>query len=133
MLLAERGADVRLFEAGAQSFHLKAYICVQTRDGHEVWGAAFIGSSNISRTALTEGLEWNYQIEMSSSGTDLESIPCARDLGEIRSAFQTLLDNPQVRPLEHSWIDAYEARRKVQRLPIAPGSNEKEAPPPQPT
>ena len=56
LLPAERGADVRLFKANNESFHLKAYICVQTQDGQEVRGAAFDGSSNISRTALTEGL-----------------------------------------------------------------------------
>lgn len=55
MLLAERGADVRVFQSDdSQSFHLKTYICLQTREGHEIWGAAFVGSSNISRTTLTE-------------------------------------------------------------------------------
>ncbi len=107
---------------------LKAYICIQTRDGHEVWGAAFIGSSNISRTALTEGLEWNYQIEMLADGA-----LGTRDLDEIRVAFQSLFDDPRVRRLDHAWIDAYQQRRKVQRLPIAPGSDEPEEPPPQPT
>ncbi len=39
----------------------------------------------------------------------------------------------RVRRLDHAWIDAYQQRRKVQRLPIAPGSDEPEEPPPQPT
>lgn len=47
-------------EAGtfAGSFHPKAY-AFQHRDGT---GAAFVGSSNISETALTTGIEWNYRI-----------------------------------------------------------------------
>lgn len=63
MLLGERGADIRVFESGDQSFHLKAYIAIQTQAGREVWGCAFVGSSNISRTALTDGLEWNYRVD----------------------------------------------------------------------
>ena len=118
MLLAERGADVRLFEAGDQSFHLKTYICVQSQDGRETWGSAFVGSSNISRTALTNGLEWNFQVEKRS--TEADAVPCAHELREIRTAYQVLFDDSRARHLTHAWIDAYEARRKVQRLPIAP-------------
>ena len=129
MLLAERGADTRVFEAGDQSFHLKAYICVHGDGGREVWGAAFVGSSNISRTALTDGLEWNYRIDQASDPAD----PASSRFREIRDAFQFLFDHSSVRPLDHDWIEAYEQRRKVQRLPVAPGSDDAEEPAPWPT
>ncbi|EGV29634.1 type III restriction protein res subunit [Thiorhodococcus drewsii AZ1] len=130
LLLAERGADIRLFETDRQSFHLKAYICVRSQQSQTLWGAAFIGSSNISRTALTDGMEWNVRIDQVDEGMDL----AAGRFREIRAEYQTLIDHPAVRSLDHDWIDAYEQRRQLlQRLPIAPGSDEPEEPPPQPT
>lgn len=129
MLLAERGADIRLFESAGQSFHLKAYICVRGEAGETVWGSAFIGSSNISRTALTDGLEWNVRIDRPH---DLDDLAASR-FNEIRQEFQILLDHPSVHTLDHAWIDAYEQRRRiVQRIPIV-SVDEPEEPPPFPT
>jgi len=65
MLLAERGADIRVFQTEHQSFHLKAYICVRSESGETLWGTAFVGSSNLSRMALTDGLEWNLRVDRS--------------------------------------------------------------------
>ena len=64
MLLAERGADVRLFSTtGDPSFHIKSYIFLR-RDGDAISsGCAFVGSSNISNMALTRGLEWNLRVD----------------------------------------------------------------------
>ena len=107
LLLAERGAEVRLFEAGNHSFHLKAYICVRSHWGQTLWGAAFIGSSNISRTALTDGLEWNFRVDYPENLTD----PAASHFREIRDEFQILFDHSKAHTLDHAWIDAYEVRR----------------------
>jgi HKD family nuclease len=62
MLLQEQGADTRVFETGDASFHLKAYLFARSADGRVAEGTAFVGSSNISRQALTDGLEWNYRV-----------------------------------------------------------------------
>ena len=129
LLLAERGAEVRLFEAGDHSFHLKAYICVRSDRGQALWGSAFIGSSNISRTALTDGLEWNFRIDHPE---DLNH-PAASHFREIREEFQILFDHGNARALDHAWIDAYEARRRVQRLPLAHVWDEPEEPRPEPS
>jgi HKD family nuclease len=53
------GADLRAFETGSGSFHPKAWLfrAVDQR------GAAIVGSSNLSRTALTTGIEWNLHSE----------------------------------------------------------------------
>lgn len=99
-------AECRVFETEgstttavfAGSFHPKAYV-FQHRDGT---GAAFIGSSNLSGTALTTGIEWNYRV--------LES----RDRvgwGEIRVAFESLFTSPNTVPLTPEWIDRYRSRR----------------------
>jgi superfamily II DNA or RNA helicase len=129
MLLAERGADVRLFATtGNQSFHLKAYIFTSTGAGNTQSGSAFIGSSNISKPALTDGIEWNYLVPLSG---DSASEDQAR-FTEIRTEFRNLFDHSQVMALQHDWITSYEARRKTDRLPMAPGSNDPELPPPTP-
>lgn len=129
LLLGERGAEIRLFEALEQSFHLKAYVCVRTQDGSTVWGTAFVGSSNISRSALLGGLEWNLRVD---AADDLHA-PVAGRFQQIRDAYEALLAHPQVRPLDHTWIEAYEQRRQVlRRLPVLPVEDGPEDLPPQP-
>jgi superfamily II DNA or RNA helicase/HKD family nuclease len=130
MLLAERGADIRVFQTEKQSFHLKAYICMRSRRGETVWGAAFVGSSNLSRTALTDGLEWNLRVDQTDDVESTES----RRFREICEQYESLFRHSNVRILDHDWIEQYERRRQtVQRLPVEAGSDEPEEPPPQPT
>ncbi|MFB1490187.1 MULTISPECIES: DEAD/DEAH box helicase family protein [unclassified Thiocapsa] len=129
MLLGERGADIRVFESGDQSFHLKAYIAIQTQDGREVWGCAFVGSSNISRTALTDGLEWNYRVDRIADSESAGDGP----LHQICAEFESLIAHPRVRRLDDTWIDDYDERRSVLRhLPVFPDWDEPEAPRPTP-
>lgn len=119
MLLQQEGAQVRVYESAGSSFHMKAYLfAVQHSDG-QLSGHAFIGSSNISRQALREGLEWNYRIEY----------PADEGFLEARRRFDELFANPRCKLLSHEWIDRYEARRQPPPVAIAPGSMEKEAVP----
>jgi len=130
MLLAERGADVRVFEtAGQVSFHLKAYLFLRCSDGTPTGGTAFIGSSNISKIALTEGLEWNYRIEFSGDPAD----PVQEHFREIQDEYQALLNRPEVVALDHDWIANYERRRGAPDAVVAPGSNDPPLPEPQPS
>ena len=48
--------DLRFYNHKERSFHPKAYIF-----HYENWSEIYIGSSNISRSALTSGIEWNYR------------------------------------------------------------------------
>ena len=59
--LGER-ADLRFYSEKERSFHAKSYIF-----HYKEFSDIFIGSSNISRSALTSGIEWNYRF---SSKTD---------------------------------------------------------------
>ncbi len=124
MLLAERGADVRLFSSqGDPSFHIKSYIFLR-RDGEAISeGCAFVGSSNISNMALTRGLEWNLRVEyLADSAKFLE----------ILGKFATLFSDSRVFPLSHTWIDDYTVRRKIS-LRVVSGEPEEESLPAIPT
>ena len=50
--------DLRFYNDTKRSFHAKAYIFEKDNEGE-----IFIGSSNLSRSALTSGIEWNYRID----------------------------------------------------------------------
>lgn len=119
LLLQEQGAEVRVFATAGSSFHLKAYIFARLTDGELVEGTAFIGSSNISRQALQEGLEWNYRVVY----------PNDRGFLEARSRFEEIFLHPNTVALSDAWIEAYEKRRVPPPLAVAPGSHEQEDPP----
>lgn len=134
MLLKERGADIRVYESKqATSFHLKSYIFVRNDEQGMTSARAFVGSSNISKTALTDGIEWNYRIDYPNDN-DLESV--AR-IQEIRDQYNYLLTLPQVTSLTFDWIAKYEYRYQQARIvtPLhssasLPGEHEHEIPKP---
>lgn len=103
MLLQDQGAEVRVFEAGSQSFHMKAYIFAIESPEQNLSGQAFIGSSNISKQALRTGLEWNYRVEYPGDPGFLEA----------RLRFDELFGHPKTVPLTHKWIDKYAENREL--------------------
>ena len=119
LLLQERGAEVRVFTTQEGSFHLKAYIFARLDQQVLVAGTAFIGSSNISRQALQDGLEWNYRVVYPGDSGFLEA----------RQRFDELFGHRKTVPLSDAWIEAYEQRRLPPARSVAPGSHEQEAPP----
>jgi HKD family nuclease len=116
LLLQERGAEVRVYTG---SFHVKAYIFARLDQQVLLAGTAFIGSSNISRQALQDGLEWNYRVVYPGDSGFLEA----------RQRFEELFEHPKAVALSDAWIEAYEQRRLPPSRSIAPGSHEQEAPP----
>ncbi|MFN9503365.1 MAG: DUF3427 domain-containing protein [Rubrivivax sp.] len=119
LLLQEQGAEVRVYTTQDSSFHLKAYI-FSTMEGEQlVEGTAFIGSSNISRQALQDGLEWNYRVVYPGDSGFLEA----------RRRFDDLFAHRNTVPLTNAWIEAYEQRRLPPPRSMAPGSHEQETPP----
>lgn len=102
MLLKELGADIKVYASGGtNSFHMKAYIFLnQAKQGHES-GCAFVGSSNISKMALTEGLEWNLRVDSSENPSRFNG---------IKDKFDQLFGDQNVKELTHEWIDAYQIR-----------------------
>ena len=120
LLLREHGAEVKIFTtAEAGSFHLKAYIFARVNGDQVHSGTAFVGSSNITRQALNDGLEWNYRVVYPSDPGFLEA----------RQRFEELFGHERSLALTDAWIDSYERRRVQPVRPIAPGTTEVEAPP----
>ena len=57
--------DLRFYNEEKRSFHPKSYI-FHYKTGSEI----YIGSSNISKSALTSGIEWNYRLKSQSDEKD---------------------------------------------------------------
>jgi len=96
--------ELRVFEAGSGSFHPKAYIFGEgsARELDE-YGVAYIGSSNLSATALGQGVEWNYSLGVQRDRAGFD---------RVREAFDRLFGHAQSRPLTGEWIAEYMRRRK---------------------
>ncbi|MBC3898910.1 NgoFVII family restriction endonuclease [Acetobacterium malicum] len=84
--------DLRFYNVPNQSFHAKAYFFTYP-DGEEV----FVGSSNLSRSALTCGIEWNYRIDSRTHPGD-----CAF----FRQTFETLLNDHSI-PIDDRELKRY--------------------------
>jgi len=108
-LMEDLDHDRRLhvFQAARIPFHPKAWM-FSFADGA---GAMIVGSSNLSRSALTDGVEWNLRHFDRSDAAPLIA---------AREAFEDLLVRPEVTELSGEWIDSYEARR-ITPLPIHSG------------
>ena len=109
MLLKERGADIRIHRHdGSQSFHMKSYIFVRSQDDDLTEGCAFVGSSNISRAALTTGHEWNLCLACHGDSSD----PYVQQFAHIRRQFANIFHHDLSESLSHPWIDNYLTRYK---------------------
>jgi superfamily II DNA or RNA helicase/diadenosine tetraphosphate (Ap4A) HIT family hydrolase len=97
--------NLRVYMSGGQSFHPKAYIFHKRESGI----TAFVGSSNLSKSALTNGVEWNYRV-LSNDDTQTS---------ELVNSFQNLFDHSKTRNVTSDWIDEYQAKRGDQPL-LAP-------------
>ncbi|WP_170337756.1 DUF3427 domain-containing protein [Ruegeria arenilitoris] len=114
-LLDLDGADVFVFETQGLSFHPKAWL-FRASDAR---GAAIVGSSNLSKSALTDGVEWNLHSEEAADS--------------VAAAFEDLLARPEVKPLTAGWIDAYAKRRRARPMPeFTARVVAEEGPPPEP-
>lgn len=74
--------DLRFYNDTKRSFHPKAYIFENKEDGE-----IFIGSSNLSKSALTSGIEWNYKIDKKSQYDDFKY---------FKNMFEELFNNESI-------------------------------------
>jgi len=128
MPLLERGADIRIYQSdNKQAFHMKSYIFVKTfaeeKEGGKfselLDGCAFIGSNNISKSALTNAHEWCFRHDYLPPKTSRAAL----EFNYIRSAFDEIFAHPLVHKLDNGWISDYLRRRKkMQFVSVDPGS-----------
>ena len=100
MVLQEKGAQIKIFESGNTAFHMKSYIFIHREDRTAKDGLAYVGSSNISHSALRHGLEWNLRVTSTENQHSFQ---------EICSKFKDLYQDNRTVELNHDWIDAYRA------------------------
>ncbi|MFM7101839.1 MAG: DEAD/DEAH box helicase family protein, partial [Verrucomicrobiota bacterium] len=65
---------------------------------------AFIGSSNLSASALRSGIEWNWQVVSSRD---------QREVAGIRAAFDHWFGHPDTCAVTEAWLKEYRRRRPV--------------------
>ncbi len=121
--LFPEGFEARVVEterlpAAGRSFHPKSW-----RFEGPAFGTAFVGSSNLSLSALRTGVEWNLRVERS------QQPEAWRQLCEGFESWWT-----RARPLDSEWVAAYARRARHASRPLPKGELEAEplAPPPPP-
>ena len=86
--------EAKVFSAFPTSFHPKAYMFASAATGE---GVAFVGSSNLSRSGITSGVEWNIE---------------TRHLAGLHEEFDTLWSDSRSLALTAEWLAGYEEARK---------------------
>jgi superfamily II DNA or RNA helicase/predicted house-cleaning noncanonical NTP pyrophosphatase (MazG superfamily) len=92
--------EMKAYREPSRSYHPKAYIF----EHGQGLGMAFIGSSNLSASALQHGVEWNYQVQALDEGWPL---------AELLDKFEALYQAPHCAPIDAAFIADYRARRQV--------------------
>lgn len=88
--------DMRFYNEKERSFHPKSYIF-----HYERYSDIYIGSSNISRSALTSGIEWNYRFSSVSDPKNYEKFyQVFEDLFEHHSI---IIDDEELKRYSQNW------------------------------
>ena len=118
----EGDAHLKIFEANQVGFHPKSWVFhMEDRSG-----VAIVGSSNLSESALRTGVEWNFRVVSPESGQGWR---------DVLEGFEALIIRPEVRDLDHQWIDRYAQRRERTLAPsprLLDVAEEPPMPPPMP-
>ena len=98
--LVDRGAEVRVsYETGTTRLHAKAWLFHRGTG----FSTAYVGSSNLSKTALSTGLEWNVR---------LSQIENRAVLAELEHAFENHWSDPE---FERFDADVFNERLRQER------------------
>jgi HKD family nuclease len=110
MLLEIPNIELRLYRSKGRSFHPKAYLFRTFNSG-----TFFVGSSNLSHSALNHGVEWNVEIPSSISEEVFEeSIAAFHEL--FYSEYSQMMNPVSLQP----YREEYEARKdRMKELEVA--------------
>jgi superfamily II DNA or RNA helicase/HKD family nuclease len=101
--LRHLGAEVKVsYDTRSTRLHAKAWLL--HRDSG--YSTAFIGSSNLSRSALLEGLEWNVRLAEAHAPTVIE---------KVAATFETYWADPEFEPYGEGDADRFDAAIAAER------------------
>jgi len=96
--------EARVFSDPSTSFHPKAYIFSSSSSDS---GVAFVGSSNLSYSGISAGVEWNIE---------------TREVDTLLDNFDRLWADDRSLPLTADWLAAYEQSRAARRQALEDGA-----------
>jgi len=88
--------DLRFYNEPSRSFHAKAYLI-----HHDGWNEIYVGSSNVSRSALTSGIEWNYRFTDQEDPSSLQKFQEEFEL--LFSRHSQILDDAALHAYAENW------------------------------
>ena len=88
--------DLRFYRDKNRSFHPKSYI-FQNKNGTEV----YIGSSNVSRSALTSGIEWNYRLTSDRDESSVRGF--CNTFDDLFEHHSIVIDDVELKRYARSW------------------------------
>ena len=94
--LGER-LDLRFYNVPNQSFHAKAYF-FSYPDYQEV----FVGSSNLSKSALTTGIEWNYRLDSKAQQADCDFF--RQTFEDLLANHSLIIDDAELKRYAKQWV-----------------------------
>lgn len=88
--------DLRFYNDKGRSFHPKSYIF-----HYENMGEIYIGSSNVSKSALTSGIEWNYRFNSMADHQNFEKF--YQTFEELFFHHSIVIDDEELRRYSKNW------------------------------
>ncbi|MGN1388191.1 MAG: DEAD/DEAH box helicase family protein, partial [Bulleidia sp.] len=88
--------DLRFYNEPSRSFHAKAYLI-----HHDGWNEIYVGSSNVSRSAFTSGIEWNYRFTDREDPSSLQKFQEEFEL--LFSEHSQILDDDTLHAYAENW------------------------------
>lgn len=88
--------DLRFYNEKERSFHPKAYIFHK-----KGFGEIYIGSSNVSRSALTSGIEWNYHFDILRDADNFNRF--YKNFEDLFYNHSIIIDNEVLKQYSREW------------------------------
>lgn len=88
--------DLRFYNEKNRSFHPKSYIF-----HYKNYSEIYVGSSNISRSALTSGIEWNYRFRSDSDLESYEKFFCTFE--DLFYNHSIVIDDEEMKRYSRNW------------------------------
>lgn len=88
--------DLRFYNEKGRSFHPKSYIF-----HYKSYSEIYIGSSNISRSALTSGVEWNYRFSSQTDKNNYDKF--YQTFEELFQNHSIIVDDEELKRYSKNW------------------------------